>query len=164
MTITINTDASFHPRHKVGGYAFWIVCEKGRIIKFGPLKTVTTSLEAELQCIGNALYCLLQSGFTNIKYVVINTDCQYGIEAVTKGRHNGSHDKVVKKINEYIGALRDKYKIGPKKKRKTKFINWRYVPAHSEGGSPREWVNNRLDELAKQEMRKLLNNNKPESQ
>lgn len=25
--ITINTDASFHPKYKVGGFAFYIVCD-----------------------------------------------------------------------------------------------------------------------------------------
>ena len=36
--ITINTDASFHPTQKVGGYAFHIVCDHFRIKKGGKFK------------------------------------------------------------------------------------------------------------------------------
>ena len=38
MIVTINTDASFSIQQKVGGYAFYIVCNRGKILKSGQIK------------------------------------------------------------------------------------------------------------------------------
>lgn len=38
MLVTINTDASFHPKYKVGAFAFWVVSNQFKITKSGYLK------------------------------------------------------------------------------------------------------------------------------
>jgi len=100
MTITINTDASYHPVHKVGAFAFWMVCSEGRIVHSGPLKSVQNSQDAELQCIANALHTLWKSTFANIEHIYINTDCKYGIDAITKGTKMNSCDETVATIKK----------------------------------------------------------------
>ena len=80
--VTINTDASYHPYHKVGAYAFWIVCEGVRTIQAGPLKNVKSAHDAEIQCIANALHLLSTWKRSDIKMIVINTDCQWAIKAI----------------------------------------------------------------------------------
>lgn len=160
MTITINTDASFHPIHKVGAFAFWIVCEQGRVINSGPLKKVKNAQDAELQSIANALHVVFKSSWTDIKHIYINTDCQWGIEAVTKGKRMNGCLETVKKIQTIINHLVKKYEYRRKKSKFKSFISWRYVAAHSEGEDKRRWVNNRMDQMAKEAMWKIVNQNK----
>lgn len=157
MTITINTDASFHPTHKVGAFAFWIVCEQGRIIHSGPLKKVINAQDAELQSIANALHVVLKSKWQNIKHIYVNTDCKFGIEAITKGKKMYGCLDTVKKIQTIINHLVQKYEYRRKKNKFKSFISWRYVKAHSDGEDARRWVNNRMDSMAKEAMWKLVN-------
>lgn len=161
MTITINTDASYHPVHKVGAFAFWMVCLEGRVIKAGPLKNVNNAQDAELQSIGNGLYTLLESNFKNIEHIYINTDCKYGIEAVTKGKRINGCLETVKQIQKIINKLIQKYNYSKRNNKKfKKFISWRYVKAHSDGEDKRRWVNNRMDQMAKEALWNLINNSK----
>ena len=159
MTITINTDASYHPYYKVGAFAFWIVCKSGKTIHSGPLKKVSNSQDAELQCIANALHVVSKLNYPAIKHIYVNTDCKWGILAVTKGQYVNGCSVVVKKIHKIRMELEIKYGYS---KRKWKswgwdgFISWRYVPAHTEGNTKREWVNNRMDAMAKEALRKLI--------
>lgn len=157
MTVTINTDASYHPVHKVGAFAFWIVCSEGRIIQNGVLKNPVNSQDAELQAIGNALHVLYSSKFKNIEHIYINTDCKYGIEAVTKGKRMNGCLETVKEIQRIICKLVLKYNYKKNKKKFKGFISWRYVPAHTEGQNKRQWVNNRMDQLAKEALWNSIN-------
>ncbi len=158
MTITINTDASYHPVHKVGAFSFWIVCSRKRLIKSGPLKKVLNAQDAELQSIGNALSVVLEHfSFEVVEHIYINTDCKYGIEAVTKGKKMNNCNDTVKKIHSMISKLISKNGYTKKGNRFKKFISWRYVKAHSNGEDARKWVNNRMDEMAKDALWKLIN-------
>lgn len=164
MVVTINTDASFHPEHRVGAYAFWIVCDQGKMMQSGALKDARHPQDAEMKCIANALYALNKSTFTNVKYIVINTDCQYGIYAIKNKdkKYMKGCEKVVSLIDKIISQLRKKYDIGPKVFRKKTFISWRYVKAHTEGEDGRSWVNNWCDKAAKKALWDLINSkNKP---
>lgn len=149
--VTINTDASYHPYFKVGAYSFWIVCEGVRTIQSGPLKSVISAHDAEIQCIGNALYAISKWERKDIKYVVVNTDCQYAIKAVRDNNkeYYKDADVAIRFCQDTIKKLRKKFDIGPAKFRKRAFISWRYVKAHSEGENARLWVNNWLDKAAK---------------
>ena len=77
--ITINTDASFNSKHKIGGYAFYIVCDLFKIQKGGTFKKhPKTALEAEMMCMANALYTLLvQKELPSTKWIIINSDCLF---------------------------------------------------------------------------------------
>lgn len=159
MTLTINSDASYHPVFKVGAFAFWIVWSGGRLIQSGALKSVLSAQDAELQSIGNALHAVLKTSIDGLQHVYINTDCKYGIDAVNKGKHMGGCQQTVRKIHTLIQKLRvqHRFKIGGRFK---DFVSWRYVPAHTEGGTPREWVNNRMDQMAKQALWDQINKSK----
>lgn len=159
MVVTINTDASYHPQHKVGAYAFWIVCNQGKMMQSGALRGARDAQDAEMKCIANALYALNKSQFTDVKMIVINTDCQYAIEAIkNKAKHRiGKRMDVVRLCDRIITQLRSKYDIGPMKHRKKSFISWRYVPAHTDGVEKRTWVNNWCDTAAKKALWEMIN-------
>ena len=54
--ITINTDASFCPETKAGGWAVYIVCDDFKIQKSGKFRgTMKSALEAEMKAISNAV-------------------------------------------------------------------------------------------------------------
>ena len=54
--ITINTDASLNTEHKIGGYAFYIICDNFRLKVAGPFKEkVESPVKAEMMCMANAL-------------------------------------------------------------------------------------------------------------
>jgi ribonuclease HI len=161
LTITINTDASFHPKHKVGAFAFWIVWDGGRMVQSGPLRNVQSSLDAELQAIGNALYAVLKSEIIGIKHIYVNTDCKFGIEAINKKRKVWEAPETVPKIRSIIQKLKGKNRWSMEMAKGTRFkdfISFRYVKAHTTGSSPRSWVNNKMDEMAKAALWKCINN------
>ena len=160
MTVTLNTDASFHPTLRVGAFAFWIVCEQGRLVQSGPLKNPKTAHDAELQCIANALYAIFVGSFTSITHIYINTDCKYGIDSMTKGKHIGQSADTVKYIHGMISQLKSKYNYRDVAGKKKGFVSWRYVPAHTSGSKKRTWVNNRMDEMAKRALWRSINENK----
>lgn len=84
--ITIHTDASFCPHKKVGGYAFWIASDLGRIKYSNRFKgTLSNSSEAEMRCIINALNCI--SNIPTDK-IVVYTDCTTAIKALSS-RYSG---------------------------------------------------------------------------
>lgn len=161
MTLTINTDASFHPDYKVGAFAFWIVCNDGKIVHSGPLKKVLNSQDAELQAIANALYTVLNTRFSQITHIYINTDCKFGIRAVTEGKMMSGCKETVEAIHKYIQQLKEKHGFVDKSGgRKVEFVSWRHIRAHTNGNTKRTWVNNKMDELAKEALWKSINKNK----
>jgi ribonuclease HI len=140
--ITINTDASFNPQHKLGGYAFYIVCDLFKIQKAGMFKKpVDNSKDAEIMCIGNAISTLLaQPELPETTWLIINSDCLYGMSDIRK-----STSELAKKVNRMWAAL-----INRTKSRHNKM---RHVKAHNGTPDARSWVNDWCDKEAKKWMR-----------
>lgn len=149
MIVTINTDASYSPQHKIGAYAFWIVCNQGKIMRSGPLKEAKNSTDAETKCIANALYCLLNSDFTGITKLIINSDSKPSFDKIKKN----SSDSVGKLCSEYITQIREKH-VNKKLHGKC-FHQFRHVKAHSGIGNARKWVNDWCDKKAKEALRNM---------
>jgi ribonuclease HI len=153
MNVTINTDASFSNKHKVGTYAFWIVSNLGRITMAGPLnKQCTDSTDAEMKSILNALTAVSwnQELMAKAKTIYVNTDSMNAIhlfnddkEAVKKFRLK-SHNHLVVKFKLLKTLFTGKT------------IFFSHVKAHHDTDSKRSWVNDWLDTAAKEEMGRLL--------
>lgn len=143
--ITINTDASFHPDHGVGGYAFYIVCDLFKIQKGGYFKKdPATAEEAEIMCIGNAISTLMaQPELPECNYLIINNDCTWGHNRILK-RQTGLAKRVYRLNGELI-----------KKLGKPKF-EFRYVKAHNGTPDARSYVNDWCDREAKRFMRRAV--------
>ena len=82
--ITINTDASFCPKTKAAGYAFYIVCDTFKIKKGGMFKSeVENATDAETMCIANAIATVLAQGeLPSSKWLIINTDSKNSIHQI----------------------------------------------------------------------------------
>jgi len=140
--ITINTDASFHPESKAAGYAFYIVCDLFKIQKSGMFKrNPVSAMEAEIMCIGNAIATLLaQKELPTAKWLIINNDCTYGMDAIKRS---------AKGIPRDVNALRQKLII----RLQSSENKMRHVRAHSGIKDARSWVNEWCDTEAKKWMR-----------
>lgn len=88
MVITINTDASFSEKYSLGTYAFWIICNKFKVLKSGVLrKKVKRPEVAEFRCIINAIHVALNQDCKDASLIIINTDCLNVIHLINKDRH-----------------------------------------------------------------------------
>jgi len=145
MIVTVNTDASFHPVHKVGAYAFWVVCNQGKILKSGRLKNAKNSTDAEAMAIANALYSISISDFTGITKIIINSDC---LPAIQKIKSTAKEPTAYKYCYNVIKKIRIKNGITGRR-----IHEFRHVKAHSGTKEPRKWVNDWCDKEAKKHMR-----------
>lgn len=145
--ITINTDASWHPIHKAGGYAFYIVCDLFKIQKAGMFKiNPSNSMDAEMMCMANALHTVLkQPELPQIKMIVINSDCLFSFERIGL-KKEGIGRVVAKKLKELRRATAINGLIYPK-------FEFRHVKAHSGTPDARSWINDWCDKEAKKYMR-----------
>ncbi len=145
--ITINTDASFQPELKVGGYAFHIVCNSFRIKKSGEFKeNCSSSMDAEMKCIANALHTLLKiENLPTTNWLIINTDCL--------GCFNWVKLKSKNPIGKLIAQLIKKIRARCGKNGKLPKYQLRHVKAHTTNKDARSMVNKWCDNEAKKHMR-----------
>lgn len=151
MNVTINTDASYCAKTEAGGYAFWIVCDLGRIKHSGMLKSTKQSEDAELKCLANAVVMLTNSSFNNgnIEYVYINSDCKSGMNKVGLKSENVIGEHIAK-------SLKRLFKNNPLARHTgKKRYQLRHVKAHSNKNDTRSYVNEWCDREAKKQMKIL---------
>ena len=148
MLVTINVDASYHPIHKVGAFAFWIVCDQGKIMQLGALKECKQPRDAELMGICNALHVLLKSNFTGVTKVIINNDCTHAHIRVKKK----SDCEYGRKAFSLLKKIKVKYEVFGKP-----IHQFRHVKAHSGTETKRQWVNDWCDKKAKEALWSKIN-------
>lgn len=151
MIVTINTDASLLA-NKYAGYAFWIVCNDGRIQKAGKIKEIIKSpSDAELCCIANALYILSKSKWKGISKVIVNTDSKISIDSLNGTSGIPSNNKFKRKC--YDEAMFSMMEILIKSGRSIRevytFFEFRHVKAHSGVKDARSVVNEWCDQQSK---------------
>jgi len=146
--ITINTDASFNHQRKVGGYAFYIVCDLFKIQKSGMFKvSPKNSMEAEMMCMANALHTLLsQKELPTTNLIVINSDCLFSFEKIGL-KKDGIGKTVAQILKKVRKEMAWKGVIMPK-------FDFRHVKAHNGTPDARSWVNDWCDKEAKKWMKK----------
>lgn len=137
--ITINTDASFCPNTKAGGYAFWIKSDYFKITGANFFKDlIISSDDAELKCIANALHTLLKHDLKakEFEYLYINTDSTSAI---------GQIERKSTELGKIVSELMDKVK---KKSESIIRYELRHVKGHSRNTNSRSIVNRWCDEQA----------------
>lgn len=153
MLVTVNTDASYLSIQKIGGFAVWIVCDKGRYKFSGPTKDAESSIDCEIKAIGNALHVLSKVSFVReISRIHINTDCKEAIKHI-RGKSNYS---VSSRVHDLAHLVRKN--SASSNKSLTNFLTFKHVKAHSDKEDARSWVNDWCDKEAKKESIKQLRN------
>jgi len=130
----VNTDAGI--KGNVSAWGFWIRSEEVRHVRCGKFKVhiEKDTTKAEISAILNALMFVCKDEYLKAADVfVVNTDSQSAVSLLT----NNELDKYpeLKEVFEEIKAI-----IG-------KPIWFKWVKGHSNGDSPRKWVNNYIDKM-----------------
>ena len=137
--ITVNTDASYCHKTKVGGWAMWIRGDDFVYKMSGAFKDyVLSSAEAELKAVKKALY-VLEKNLHDYDVLIINTDCEGNINKIKRLVELREYEK---KLNDRIGST-----IRPRS------VRVRHVKAHTKVRSARGWINKWCDSNARKEMR-----------
>lgn len=161
---TIIADASFLSHAKSGSWGSWIKADgRPALIKGGTfLGDLTSSVEAEMRALANALALARAAGFLpDGSCVMVQSDCQaalsWALGAVPTSCHRPLAGGVTvhphmrpKAAMDKSPGLRSFVEIAAKGRLK---IVLRHVPGHKPG-SGRAYVNRLVDELAKQHRRK----------
>lgn len=148
MNITIIADASFCPETKIGGYAFWIACQRGKRGGRGVFKDFCNdNTVAEMRAVANGLHeglkaNLIQEG----DKILLQTDCLGAIMAFEKTRHSLSKQEL--QIVTYIEKLAFDFSLK---------LRYKHVKGHSNNLGARFVSNNTCDAQAKSAMRQARN-------
>ncbi|TXG76194.1 reverse transcriptase-like protein [Candidatus Dojkabacteria bacterium] len=152
MLVTLNTDASFCPETKCGGFAMWCASDKGRFKYSNRFREKpNSSHEAEVMAIINGIAAVLKK-FENVNYIIVNTDCKFAIAILVNDRHyqrkNMGGSAKFKKYRRILGDVL----LG-----KSIELEYRHVKAHTDITDARTYVNDWCDRAAKWHMRVMRN-------
>lgn len=147
MIVTINTDASWFYKYKIGSYAYWIMSDVGKLSKYGSFKdSVENATCAELMAIVNSLHGLSKSHFKNIHRIIINTDCLNVIHYLNRDQAAIKRYRIKQLPLHLIAQSYYKYK---REYFKDAFFELRHVQAHTDLTNARKFVNDWCDKAAK---------------
>ena len=153
MLVTINTDASFHPRLHHGAYAFWAISNNFKITKSGRFTNKCHSPDdAEAKCIINALKVVLYA-HSGISKVIINTDSLNATAILLKDKVHIHKYVRIKKM--YISLLQQSYSKVLKGSKNNPVIEFRHVKAHTGTNDSRSYVNEWCDNEAKKQLKRF---------
>lgn len=145
--ITTYTDASHCPRSKVGGWGTYIRTGEGKHEYSGKFDYSNSPEHAEFKAACNSLSCAAKFAGHEDSVIVLVTDClavKDHIQAKIKTGKSPRKNPCNKWLNTFFKSLPDNVSVAVKK-----------VKAHSNQDGARSWVNNRVDQLAKKQMRSI---------
>ena len=155
MLCTINTDASFNRKRKIGTFAFWSKMNTTTIKRSGKLRgSVDKSCEAELKTIINAIHVTLERE-AEITRVIVNTDSMNSIHILTNSKKDIRRYKL-----QWGGKFYYAYRKTLEQFPCVKNIEYRHVKSHSGVQDARSYVNEWCDTMAKREMEKVISKEK----
>lgn len=143
---TVNSDASYDPLTKTGGYAFWIICDvtddKPVIIKnYGKFRNnITDSNEAEIKCVVNALHTIYQYR-NEFEWLIINCDNQTVANIGSTGKVPSKFELEGKELLRLLECFRN--------------VKFKPIKGHTSIDSPRHYINRWCDKYAKEYRNKL---------
>lgn len=154
MIVTINTDASFNNKHRVGTFAFWIISNEGKITMSGAFrKKINYPQVAEFRCLMNAFHVMFIANWKGVKKVIVNTDC---LDVIHLLKNDEAEIKKFK-LNRFGKNFRIELVLLLKKNNfNIKDVEFRHVKSHQHTETTRNYVNQWCDDNAKGEMKKVL--------
>ena len=143
-TLTISCDASFHPKLKKGGYAFWISHYQGSIKRSGTFhEPLLDATEAEIKAVCNAFHFIESKFGRTIKLVFVNCD-NATVRSIIKGKKFSNRYKAVSKtLTKYV--------------RKYELVIAKHINGHRPGYNSRQYVNNWCDEHSRNYLKRSKN-------
>lgn len=152
MKVSVFTDASVQPTTRKAGFAFYIGCKTGKLMKAGKLKTATSdALIAELHCIANALHTLKLSQFTGITKVWLFSDSAMSVDILsgTAREFSDKKKRVVVREIEFL-MIEICMKNGFSLRDVHAFFTIKHIKAHTGKGDRYSRINAWCDRNAKE--------------
>jgi ribonuclease HI len=143
QTVTINCDASYHPKLKKGGWAFWISYSEGSLKHYGVFnKEIKDSTEAELKAICNAFHYVQKRFGESIKMIFVNCDNEF-VRSTIKRR---IHSEKYKTETDLLLNYTSKYEL----------IIVKEIRGHQGSNNPRQFVNNWCDKYSRSYLKEKI--------
>jgi len=137
---TLYCDASFCPYELVGGWGIWLRSNRGRHVESGRTPDFCTqSNHAEFAAVYAGLYRAVTK-WPETTAVLVVTDCA---EIVRVLESDKVYQSVLRRMKKRIDELRTQHQIR---------IVPRWVKGHRQGSQVDIYLNNQVDELARQVM------------
>lgn len=144
MIVTLMTDASHCPSTGAGGFGFWCVSNRGKLMGGKPLSgRIQDAYQAEIKGVANSLVIGFRAGIIQQGDKVI---IQLDNLAVVTGI-NGKLKKIRKDINQVLNFI-NSFKI-----ENNLSIECRHVKGHSKNTDSRSTANKHCDSRAKEQMK-----------
>jgi hypothetical protein len=142
--VTINTDAGFLPDFKIGSFAYWIKGDDLFLKGSGIFKNnCTSSVDAEVKAMMNALHIISCSGKIDIVKIVFNRDA-----VMARAKKDGHPNQVL------FYKMLEELKIKCGKQWDPNFYESRHVKGHDNNSkTKRSWVNKYLDQECTKQLR-----------
>jgi ribonuclease HI len=143
MLVTVIADASFDFGTRAGGYGYWAKSERKRHSGGGPLKSLARNNNlAEMMAILHGVHMAFVHGVALPGDTILaQTDCTAAIMAFEGTRVLQEDEQILVDGMKTLLGIRNA------------LIRYRHVKGHTAGDTPRTWVNNHCDEMAKKGMR-----------
>lgn len=141
---TVFTDASFCNREKLSGYGVWAKSGDGRGETFGGFYIGTPSVNVAelLASMAGIKHCLAEGIIIRGNAIILKTDSLHVVNFI-----NGDI-----KVNCPVHA-QSSYSLNLVLEKHDLLIKAQHVKGHSKNTHPRFWVNNKCDEIARQQMK-----------
>lgn len=146
MIVSVFSDASFSEEFRAAGWGGWAKSDRGQIERGGPLfEKVWDANQAEFLAAINAIHMALVSGIAQRNdHVLIQSDSQYVGHILNDPRKfTGEQHRPIPIQKGLAHLFQLKLKYSPR-------IEYRHVKGHRGTITPRNAVNTRCDELARQ--------------
>jgi ribonuclease HI len=152
MVITINTDASFSNKHRIGAFACWVVSNRFKI-KFGGMlkKKCESPTHAECMAIINALHMVFLNDMTGVKMIIVNTDSMNSKHIFENDTQAIKRYRLKSYSQQFYGRF-VKMKMDAFRHNQKVEFQFRHVKAHQDTDTPRTYINDWCDCEAKRHM------------
>lgn len=152
MVITINTDASFSYKHKIGSFACWVVCNRFKIKHSDLLKKkVDSATRAECMAIMNALHMVFQYNMVGVRMIIVNTDSMNAKHVFEDDQEKIKKYRLRDYYMQFYGRFTKMKKMAFHPDQKVEF-QFRHVKAHQDTDTPRTYINDWCDKEAKRHL------------
>jgi ribonuclease HI len=143
MLTTLYCDASFCPDKLVGGWAIWLRSGEGRHVESGPSpRYCVSSNEVEFVAIYAGIYRAV-TRWPSTTAILVRSDSTTAL-----GWMEGSHEargRMGRRLQQLIAGITTKHNV---------CLIPRWVKGHRSGRGTDVWLNNRVDQMAREEMQR----------
>lgn len=141
MNATVYVDASFGRDPVAGGWGAWCRSDLGRIIRSGPCPDyVETSVGAEVSAIYAGVY-LAVSQWPSTRFVLVMSDCRAAMNHI---KNKNSSVPAARELHSKLYGV-----LGQRR------ILMKWVKGHTEASTGPGYLNERVDDMARDERVKL---------